>query len=193
MTRDLTGSRPTATERTDGLAASDVVRRAQRGDVDAFEQLYRSHAPAMMALSRRMLGAAGDPADVVQDIFVKAWEKLPSFRGESSLATWLHRLGVNVILDALRTTKRDALRFRSDASADLSALETAATSLDFATELDLESAVNRLPAGARAVLILHDIEGFSHDEIALMMGIAAGTARAHLWRARRLLARILHP
>jgi RNA polymerase sigma-70 factor (ECF subfamily) len=168
----------------------DVVRRAQHGDVQAFEVLYRTHAPAVHALCRRMTG--GDERlcrDLVQDVFVRAWQRLPSFRGQSALATWMHRLAANVVLEHLRSAKRDGLRFLDDAVDDALPARNVERQLD--TRMDLDHAVAQLPAGARSVFVLHDVQGYSHDEIAEMTGIAAGTARAQLWRARRALMRLL--
>jgi RNA polymerase sigma-70 factor (ECF subfamily) len=124
---------------------------------------------------------------------VRAWERLPGFRGESSVGTWLHRLGVNVILDFLRASRRDALRFAGDDAIDVTTAPATVSADDIAEQIDLEAALDRLPGGARAVLVLHDIQGYSHEEIAQMTRIAAGTSRAQLWRARRQLARMLDP
>src|SRR5215470_7740374 len=104
---------------TQAAAASDsaideVVRRAQQGDVAAFESIYRTHAPPIHALCRRMIGDEREARDLVQDVFVRAWQRLPTFRGQSALATWLHRLAVNVVLEQMRSAKRDALRFIAD-------------------------------------------------------------------------------
>lgn len=172
-------------DRDAGVA--DLVRRAQQGDVGAFESLYRTHAPAVYALCRRMLGDEAESRELVQDVFVRAWERLPSFRGESSLATWLHRLGVNAVLERLRATKRDASR-RAPASDELPGRSS---ETDADARMDLESAVAALAPGARQVFLLHDVYGYSHDEIAVLAGIAPATARVQLWRARRALMRIL--
>ena len=170
-------------------AVDDAVRRAQAGDVDAFGIVYRVHAPAIHALCRRMLGNEQDAREMVQDVFVRAWERLASLRGESALRTWLHRLGVNLILERLRATRRDALRFADDPG-DVPA---GGSSLDrrLDAQMDVAAALDRLPNGSRMVLVLHDIEGYSHEEIAAMTGIAPGTSRAQLWRARRHLSRML--
>jgi len=166
----------------------DVVRRAQHGDVEAFEQLYRIHSPAVYALCRRMVGDERESRDLVQDVFVRTWQRLPTFRGQSALGTWIHRLAVNVVLEQLRSAKRDALRFIDDAD---DALPARASEPQLDTAMDLDRALVHLPAGARSVFVLHDIHGYSHDEIAQMTGIAPGTARAQLWRARRALVRLL--
>jgi RNA polymerase sigma-70 factor, ECF subfamily len=168
----------------------DVVRRAQQGDVDAFESIYRSHAPAVFALCRRMAGEEREARDLVQDIFVRAWERLTTFRGQSSLATWLHRLGTNVVLERMRATKRDAMRLMDG---DDESLAVRAEEPRMDARMDIDSALATLPNGARTVFVLHDIEGYSHDEIAQLTGIAPGTARAQLWRARRALMKVLGP
>jgi RNA polymerase sigma-70 factor (ECF subfamily) len=165
----------------------DVVRRAQQGDVAAFEIVYREHAASMLGLCRRMVGDEGEARELVQDIFVRAWEKLPTFRGQSALGTWLHRLAVNVIVERLRSTKRDRQRLVSGEDEDFGAAR-----VDSVEErMDFNTAIAQLPAGSRSVFVLHDVEGYSHDEIAQMTGIAPGTARAQLWRARRALMRLL--
>jgi RNA polymerase sigma-70 factor, ECF subfamily len=166
----------------------DVVRRAQQGDVDAFESLYRTHSAGIFALCRRMVGSDGEALDLVQDIFVRAWERLTTFRGQSSLATWLHRLGVNVVLEQLRSSKRDASRL---IEGDDTTFGSRSPGGQIDARIDLDAALVQLPGGARTVFVLHDIEGYSHDEIAQMTGIAPGTARAQLWRARRTLMRLL--
>jgi len=170
--------------------ADDVVRRAQQGDVAAFEVLYHAHAPAIHALARRMLGSDGAAREMVQDVFVRAWERLGSFRGESAFGTWLHRVGVNLILNQLRVARRDVERFSEDEPDDNASLVGACGS-GVDARIDLDAAIVRLPAGARSVFVLHDIEGYAHDEIAQMLGLAPGTVRAHLWRARRQLMRYL--
>ena len=172
----------------DPARLDDVVRRAQAGDVDAFELVYRAHASAIHGLCRRMCGDDVEARELVQDVFVRAWEKLRSFRGQSSLGTWLYRLAVNVVLEKWRSAKREALRMIDDPDGAQLGVES---SMDLDTAMDVADATAKLPAGARVVFVLHDIEGYSHDEIATMTGIAAGTSRAQLFRARRALARML--
>ena len=167
----------------------DDVWRAQHGDVAAFERIYRSRAPAIYALCRRMARNEGEARELVQDAFVRAWERLSQFHGHSSLETWLHRLAVNVVLEHLRRSKRDAARLFAGDEGDFGA----APQPELDARMDLGSALEKLPAGSRAVLVLHDIEGYSHDEIAQMTGTAPGRARAQLWRARRALSRLLRP
>jgi RNA polymerase sigma-70 factor (ECF subfamily) len=169
------------------------VSRAQRGDVDAFGELYREHAGRVFALCLRMSGDHVRAEELMQDVFVRAWERLPSFRGDASFGGWLHRLAVNVVLMGTRTDRRrDA---RVTLAEDLASAEErrigSAPSADPGLAIDLERAIAALPAGARMAFVLHDVEGFSHAEIAELSGLAQGTIRAQLHRARRLLMEAL--
>jgi RNA polymerase sigma-70 factor (ECF subfamily) len=146
------------------------------------------HAAAIFALCRRMTGDEVRARELVQDVFVRGWERLITFRGQSAFATWLHRLGVNVVLEHLRTSKRETLRL-IDGDDDTFGARSFSTQVD--AKIDLDAALQRLPAGARTVFVLYDMQGYSHEEIAQMTGIAPGTARAQLWRARRALMRML--
>jgi RNA polymerase sigma-70 factor, ECF subfamily len=186
---DIDGVADRTSKAGDSAAMAQVIERARSGDVDAFEMVYRAHATAIHALCLRMSGDRAVARDLVQDVFVRAWERLPSFRGQSSLATWLHRLAVNVVLEKWRSAKRDALRMIDDPDGVEFDAPMVQTDLDSAMEI--EGAMARLPAGARAVFVLHEIEGYSHEEIAVMTGIAPGTARTQLFRARRALAKML--
>jgi RNA polymerase sigma-70 factor (ECF subfamily) len=166
---------------------ADDVARAQSGDTAAFERLYRTHVPRILALTRRMAGA--DRADeLTQDIFVRAWQKLALFRGESSLATWLHRLAVNVVIEQFRTLGTARERFLPEGD---DALAHMATPIDSArgwnAAMDLHEAVERLPPGARTVFVLHDVEGYRHEEIGTLLGVSVGTSKSQLHRARMTL------
>lgn len=164
-------------------STADLVRRAQDGDTAAFEVLYRQHAGRVYALCLRMTADATRATTLTQDAFVRAWQHLPSFRGESAFGSWLHRVAVNVVLGAMRAHRRRTARLQP--TDDLERYDRAAPTE--ASNLDLERAIAALPPQARAVLVLHEIEGYRHDEIADLLGIAAGTSKAHLHRARRLL------
>lgn len=188
--RLVTGDAHGIAPRTNDVADNDIVRRAQAGDVAAFESLYRTHSPAIYLLCRRMARDEHEARELLQDAFVRAWERLPSFRGESGVGTWLHRLAVNVVLGRFRTDRRRELVPLTD---DLQAPRIRGAAAGADDRIDLDAAIARLPNGARTVLVLHDVCGYSHDEIAEMTGIAAGTARAQLWRARRALLSLLSP
>ena len=162
---------------------ADLVRRARRGDVDAFEGLYRGHVSRIYAVSLRMVADPTLAEELTQEAFVRAWRKLGSFRGGSAFGTWLHRLAVNVVLDALRSRRRWRERF----SDELPARPPAAPVRDPAGSLDLERGIAQLPPRARAVFVLHDVEGYKHREIARLLDLSVGASKAHLHRARRRL------
>jgi RNA polymerase sigma-70 factor (ECF subfamily) len=170
---------------------SDVVRRAQAGDAPAFESLYREHSPRVYALCLRLSGGTRDEAtELMQDVFIRAWRGLASFRGESAFSTWLHRLTVNAMLEAARSEKRRTARVLS--MEDPGTVGAIASTSNPELHMDLESAIASLPDGARMAFVLHEIEGFQHGEIATQMGIAEGTVRAQLHRARKLLIQALN-
>jgi RNA polymerase sigma-70 factor (ECF subfamily) len=158
-------------------------------DQEAFEALYRSHVAKVFALALRLTGDRGQAAELVQDTFVRAWEALPRFRGESALGTWLHRIAVNVLLESRRAEGRRSKRVMF--AEDPGEMERPATEASPGVRMDLERAIAGLPEGARVVFVLHDVEGYEHREIGRMTGIAEGTSKAQLFRARRLLRKAL--
>ena len=176
-------------------ATSDgaLVDRARRGDVDAFEQLYRMHAGRVYALCLRLTADPVDGRELTQDTFVRAWEALPRFRADASFTTWLHRIAVNALLERRRGDRRRTARvsLAEDEEDAESILAGVVHAPDVATAIDLERAVAALPPGVRRAFVLHAVEGYSHEEIATMTGLAAGTLRAQLHRARQLLIRAL--
>ncbi|HEX5726191.1 MAG TPA: sigma-70 family RNA polymerase sigma factor [Longimicrobiaceae bacterium] len=155
---------------------------AAAGDAHAFGRLYRDHVARIHTLARRMIGDA-EADEVTQDVFVRAWEKLRTFRGEAAFGTWLHRLAVNLIL-----AKRAALAGRSQRDGGPDALETRpARAAAPELRMDFERAVRHLPDGAKQVFVLFDVEGYRHEEIAQMLGISVGTSKSQLHRARMIL------
>jgi RNA polymerase sigma-70 factor (ECF subfamily) len=168
--------------------AADVAL-AQSGDHQAFERLYRANLGRVHALVWRMAGP--DRADeLTQDVFVRAWEKLGSFRGEAAFATWLHRVAVNLLLSRRAKLRREREMLDED-DGILEHRSSGAPRPELV--MDLETAVSRLPEGARQVFVLHDVEGYRHEEVADAMGIAVGTSKAQLHRARMLLRGHLEP
>lgn len=164
------------------------VESAQRGDQGAFEQLYREHAGRIFALCLRLCGDRQAAVELTQDTFVRAWEQLGTFRGESAFSTWLHSLAVNVVLGA----RRRESRYRERVVADDAEVQAAQSpTRDPGDRVDLERAIAKLPEGARTALVLHDIEGYTHDEIARKLGLSPGTSKAQLHRARKLLREAL--
>ena len=163
------------------------VELARGGDAPAFEWLYRVHSDRIFALCWRLCGGdKGLAEDLVQEAFVRAWSKLHLFRGESRFGTWMHRLAANVALSDRRTRLR---RVQREVSLDETVERTAIGERDvFADKrMDLEKAIARLPERARSVLVLYDIEGYRHKEIAEITGMAVGSSKAQLHRARKLL------
>jgi len=175
------------------LSATETrwVDKARNGDRLAFEQLYRSHCDRIYALCWRMCG--GDRAlaeDMVQEAFVRAWNKLDQFRGDSKFGTWLHRLAVNVVLSDRRIRVK-RLQREQTFSDDIERVQIGDRDVFAGLRKDLEAAIAGLPERARTVLILYDIEGYQHDEIAGMTGMAVGSSKAQLHRARKLVREIL--
>ena len=166
-------------------APGDNLAAAQKGSVEAFEKLYREHVGKVFALCLRMTGDRAAAEERTQDTFVKAWEKLPSFRGESRFSTWLHSLAVNEVLMEARSGGRRAAHLVT--IEDNERAPASAVRRDPEAALDLEKAFRTLPEGARRAFVLHDVYGYGHEEIARMTGSCAGTSKAQLHRARALL------
>ena len=167
-------------------AGEPDVGLAAGGDRRAFERLYHLHVARVFSLCARMVNDRGRAEELTQDVFVRAWEKLHLFRGESAFGTWLHRLAVNVVLNARKIEGRQRSRFEGDEEGD---------AIDHlpgrphapGDRMDLEKAINTLPKGARRVFTLHDVEGYKHEEIAEMLGVTTGATKAQLHRARMLM------
>jgi RNA polymerase sigma-70 factor (ECF subfamily) len=154
--------------------------------VGAFERIYRVYVDRIHALCLRLCGDPQRAEDLTQEVFLRVWERIEAFEGRSRFYTWLYRVAVNRVMDALRS---DTLRRRREVSDDVVpvAERPAKAGAPSLTAIDLESALATLPAGARSVFVLHDVEGYTHEEIASMAGIAVGTSKAQLHRARGLL------
>ena len=167
----------TAPARADELAAAS-------GDRRAFERLYRAHVDRVFSICVRMLGDRTLAEEVTQDVFVRVWEKLPGFRGECAFSTWLHRVAVNVALTRRKTVGLQQHRHVDDSDAIDS---TPSRPVAVGDRMDLEAAIALLPAGARQIFVLHDVEGFTHEEIGEQLGITSGGSKAQLHRARLLL------
>jgi RNA polymerase sigma-70 factor (ECF subfamily) len=166
-----------------------LVSRAQDGDMAAFEELYRRNVGRVYALCMRMAGDASLAEELAQDVFVRAWERLATFRGESAFSSWLHPLTVNVALSERRARRRRVARVMT--TDDLTPFEKPTRKPGPEAGLDLEKALATLPPGARSVFVLHDVEGYRHQEIAEMTGVAEGTSKAQLHRARRMMREAL--
>jgi RNA polymerase sigma-70 factor (ECF subfamily) len=171
----------------------ELAARCRAGDAGAFEELYRQHARRLFGLVTRMLGSADEAEDLLQEVFLQAYRKLSGFRGDSALGTWLYRLTMNHCLDHLRG--RQAKMSRATESLDDGSGDEPAAASPLVpaaiTRVDLERAIERLPDGARAAFLLHDVEGFEHREIAQILGISEGTSKSQVHKARMKLRAIL--
>ena len=178
-----------------------LARRAADGDESAFAELYRALSGRVFALCLRMSGSRAKALELMQDAFVHIWERLGSFRGDAALASWIHRVTVNVVLSNVRGETRrlnyevpdqDEGGESRDATQSAPSGRASVRPASVLEAVDLERAIAALPAGARAVFVLHDVEGFQHAEIAKLTGTAEGTCRAQLHRARKLLMEALN-
>jgi RNA polymerase sigma-70 factor, ECF subfamily len=167
-------------------SSAELVTRACRGDAGAFEALYREHVGRVYGLCLRMTGQAESAEDLTQDTFVNAWRSLPGYEGRSSFSTWLHRIAVNAVLARRRSPQgRNEVSMTNEAGEQMEF--EAHEGLEEATPIDVERAIAALPPGARDVVVLHGIYGYSHEEAAGMLGVAVGTCKAQLHRARHLM------
>lgn len=184
-----------ATPRAVAVPVADVsgerslVAQAQSGDLDAFEVLYHGSVGLVHALCLRMSGSAALAEDLTQEVFVRAWRKLGSFRGESAFQTWLTRLAVNVVITSQR--RRRLWEGKVTLVDDLEPYAPVVPPSHPGQAVDLERAIAGLPPGARTVFLLHDVHGLAHTEVAAATGSAIGTCKAQLHRARRLLREVL--
>ncbi len=178
--------RPSKSAEDVRAADLELAQRCRQGDAGAFDELYRAHAGRLYNLVFRMAGATDEAEDLLQEVFLHAHRKLGSFRGESSLGTWLYRLAVNHCLDFLRGRQAKMARatdsLDEEGSVELSAAAPVVPTA--ISRLDLERAMARLPPGCRAAFVLHDIEGFEHREVAKMLGVSEGTSKSQVHKAR---------
>lgn len=158
------------------------IASAKRGDIPAFEILYRQYSGRIYGLCLRLCSSTAVAEELTQETFVRAWQKLPKYRGESKFVTWAHKIAVNLTMSYFRANK---IQWQQLEELDGEYQDNIGQSRD------LENAIKQLPDGARAVLVLHDIEGYSHPQISTMLDIAVGTSKAQLSRARQLLKRLL--
>jgi RNA polymerase sigma-70 factor (ECF subfamily) len=164
----------------------DLVERCRAGDAEAFETLYRQHASRMYTLACRMAGSPDDGEDLLQEIFLQAHRKLASFKGDSAIGTWLYRLAVNHCLDYVRSRQAKMNKLTETLDGEHS-FEPAARRDTPIARLDLERAIERLPEGCREAFVLHDVEGFDHKQVASLLGIAEGTSKSQVFKARMKL------
>ena len=173
-----------------GVPQRDLVARCQAGDVDAFETLYRDHAARIYALASRMAGSPDEGEDLLQEIFLQAYRKIGGFKGDSAVGTWLYRLALNHCLDFVRSKQAKMGKVTDTLDAE-SSIEPSARRDTPIARIDLERAMERLPPGCREAFVLHDIEGFDHKEVGDMLGIAEGTSKSQVFKARLKLRAML--
>ena len=181
------------------LPEAEAIQRAQRGDAEAFERLYRLHSRRVYSVVLRMVGNTAEAEDLTQEAFLQLFRKIHTFRGDSAFSTWLHRLAVNVVLMKLRkkslplTSLDETMEPDDENSGPKTEIggpdQTLAGSID---RVNLERAVEQLPPGYRAVFLLHDVQGFEHNEIATLMECSIGNSKSQLHKARTRLREILH-
>jgi RNA polymerase sigma-70 factor (ECF subfamily) len=171
----------------------ELAERCQQGDAEAFEELYRQHSTRLYSLALRMTGSAEAAEDLLQEVFLQAHRKLRTFRGESSLGTWLYRLAMNLCLDHLRGRQARMGKVTDSLDDDGAAepVSPAPAAPLAVNRIDLERAIGRLPEGCRAVFLLHDVEGFDHREVAKILGISEGTSKSQVHKARVKLRAML--
>ena len=170
--------------------SESLVARCRSGDVDAFELLYQQHAARIYSLATRMAGSPDEGEDLLQEIFLQAYRKLGSFKGEASVGTWLYRLALNHCLDFVRSRRAKMGKVTDTLDAEGS-IEPAAARDTPVARIDLQRAIERLPEGCRAAFVLHDVEGFDHKEVATMLGVAEGTSKSQVFKARMKLRAFL--
>lgn len=166
-----------------------IIENAKQGDLGAFEKLYRAHVGRIYATCLRLAGDPDRAEEITQDVFLRLWQKIQTFKGQSAFSSWLHRLTVHLVIDRMRWEQRRSKWERITDDVESHRLPERDSSPE--TKLALEEAIAALPPGARLAFVLHDIEGYRHEEIAEMAAIAPGTSKAQLHRARRLLRKML--
>jgi RNA polymerase sigma-70 factor, ECF subfamily len=183
---------------TSEMSEAEAIRLAQQGDAGAFERIYRLHSRRVYALCLRMVGNTAEAEDLTQEAFLQLFRKIATFRGESAFSTWLHRLAVNVVLMKLRkkTLAETSLDDTNDPDDESSGprKEIGAPDLLLTGSIDrvnLERAIDQLPPGYKQVFVLHDIEGFEHNEIAGLMNCSIGNSKSQLHKARMRLRELL--
>ena len=187
-TRSIPSNRVTV-NRTDE-ESPDLAARCQAGDVDAFAELYARHSARIFSLAARMAGSPETGEDLLQEIFLQAYRKIGGFKGDAAVGTWLYRLALNHCLDFVRS-RQAKMEKATDAIDDEDRSPIAARRESPVERIDLERAIRQLPEGCRAVFVLHDVEGYEHKEIAAMLGIAEGTSKSQVFKARTKLRALL--
>jgi RNA polymerase sigma-70 factor (ECF subfamily) len=181
-----------------GLSLPETIRLAQRGDAAAFENLYQTHSRRVYALCLRMVGNPAEAEDLTQEAFLQAYRKIQTFRGDSSFSTWLHRVTVNIVLMKLRRKKHTEVSLEENTESDENSpsphSEFGEADLRLAGSIDrinLQRAIEQLPPGFKSIFILHDIQGYKHNEIGEILGCSSGNSKSQLHKARMRLRALL--
>jgi len=181
------------------MQEADAIRRAQRGDAVAFERIYQLHSRRVYSLCLRMVSNTAEAEDLTQEAFLQLFRKISSFRGESAFSTWLHRLAVNVVLMKLRKKRMPETSLEEATEPDEEGggprRDFGAPDLQLSGSVDrvhLQRAVEQLPPGYKAIFVLHDVQGYEHNEIAGIMGCSIGNSKSQLHKARMRLRELLH-
>jgi RNA polymerase sigma-70 factor (ECF subfamily) len=172
------------------MSDSKDAALAAVGDYEAFERLYGRYLSRIYSLCARLSGSHAKGEELTEDVFVRTWDMLPQFSGETAFAAWLHRLATDVALNGRNVDETAAATIEQGGTA-IERSNDSASSADDGERLDLSQAIDRLPTGARRILVLHDVEGYKHEEIAEIFGITPGRSKAQLQRARVLLREVL--
>lgn len=180
----------------DKLSEADAIERAKQGDPEAFEILYHLHKRRVYSLCLRMTANAAEAEDLTQEAFMQLFRKVASFRGESAFSTWLHRMAVNVVLMQLRKKGLQVVPLDENAETDEDTPKKDFGTQDVVLEgsidrLRLQNAIGKLPPGYRTIFVLHDVEGYEHNEIADMVGCSIGNSKSQLHKARMKLRELL--
>jgi RNA polymerase sigma-70 factor, ECF subfamily len=181
-----------------GLSLPETIRLAQEGDAAAFENLYQTHSRRVYALCLRMVGNPAEAEDLTQEAFLQTYRKIQTFRGDSSFSTWLHRVTVNIVLMKLRRKKHTEISLEESAEGDENSpsLHSQFGEADLRLtgsidRINLQRAIEQLPPGSKSIFILHDIQGYKHNEIGDILGCSAGNSKSQLHKARMRLRALL--
>ena len=189
----MTGARK---RQGDRLSEAEAIERAKQGDAEAFEILYNLHKRRVYSLCLRMTSNAGEAEDLTQEAFMQLFRKIATFRGESAFSTWLHRMSVNVVLMQLRKKGLPVVPLEDDIETEEETPKKDFGAQDLALEgsidrLRLQNAIGKLPPGYRTIFVLHDVEGYEHNEIAGLVGCSIGNSKSQLHKARMKLRELL--
>ena len=193
QTDDVNFTREISTDDLTALADFDLAQKASRGDMGAFEEIYRRHHRRVYSICLRMLQNTSEAEDLTQDVFIQLYRKIGSFRGDSAFTTWLHRMTVNQVLMHFRkrTVKFEKTTEEGETPDQIVAGTMNPDRMSVVDKIALDNAIAQLPEGYKNVFVLHDVEGFEHEEVARILGCSVGTSKSQLHKARLKLQKLL--